>query len=208
MSTYEKNKARIRGRTDYPDPPLNRTLRALIASCPAHASVLDIACGSGRVLAALQDKGCDCRGIDLSPGAIAVCKAKGLDAIEGDVDSFQTNQTVHDFLLAPSDVVVFSKCLNYLREKKALMQQLQARTIFIHQNNPGYWREIVRRGFNRDRPQHFSEELPYVSAHGNCIEHASATAVKHWGESFGYRGSFVTGGNIFSGGYLLKLEKA
>ena len=132
MSTYEKNKARIRGRTDYPDPPLNRTLRALIASCPAHASVLDIACGSGRVLAALQDKGCDCRGIDLSPGAIAVCKAKGLDAIEGDVDSFQTNQTVHDFLLAPSDVVVFSKCLNYLREKRLSCSNCKrAQSLFI-----------------------------------------------------------------------------
>jgi SAM-dependent methyltransferase len=44
----------------------------------AKGRVLDIGCGAGRHSLYLQDKGLEITGIDNSPGAIKVCKARGL----------------------------------------------------------------------------------------------------------------------------------
>jgi SAM-dependent methyltransferase len=207
MLSYDEHVARVQNKHQYPEINLNRDLRALVDCCNAGDRVLDIACGSGRVIVALKEKGCSVRGIDLSPGAVAAVRSKGFDAIEGNVDTFENNETVRDFLLAPADVVVFSKCLNYLREKNVLMKRLKVKTILIHQNNPGYWRSVLRSKFGRAQSQYLAEELPYISANGEHLKHADARTVKRWGESFGYRGTFVRGGNLFAGAYLLKLER-
>ncbi|MDR7274993.1 class I SAM-dependent methyltransferase [Catenuloplanes atrovinosus] len=52
----------------------------------AHGRILDIGCGAGRHLAALRERGADASGIDPSPGAVAVCRARGLAAEVGDLD--------------------------------------------------------------------------------------------------------------------------
>ncbi len=44
----------------------------------ARGRVLDIGCGAGRHALYLQDKGLDVTGVDNSPGAIKVCKLRGL----------------------------------------------------------------------------------------------------------------------------------
>src|SRR5438128_12672805 len=44
----------------------------------AKGKVLDIGCGAGRHSLYLQEKGFDVTGIDNSPGAIKVCKLRGL----------------------------------------------------------------------------------------------------------------------------------
>ena len=45
----------------------------------ARGRVLDVGCGAGRVALYLQGKGLDAVGIDISPLAIQVCKARGLN---------------------------------------------------------------------------------------------------------------------------------
>jgi SAM-dependent methyltransferase len=61
----------------------------------AKGRVLDIGCGAGRHSLYLQQKGFDVTGIDNSPGAIEVCKSRGLkNAIVrpiADVDKFEPN---------------------------------------------------------------------------------------------------------------------
>jgi 2-polyprenyl-3-methyl-5-hydroxy-6-metoxy-1,4-benzoquinol methylase len=61
----------------------------------AKGRVLDIGCGAGRHSLYLQQKGFDVTGIDNSPGAIEVCKLRGLkNAIVrpiADVDKFEQN---------------------------------------------------------------------------------------------------------------------
>jgi SAM-dependent methyltransferase len=44
----------------------------------ARGRVLDIGCGAGRHLLYLQERGLDVTGIDSSPGAVKVCKLRGL----------------------------------------------------------------------------------------------------------------------------------
>ncbi|GAB7046814.1 class I SAM-dependent methyltransferase [Catenuloplanes indicus] len=53
----------------------------------ARGRILDIGCGAGRHMAALRDRGADVRGIDPSPGAVAVCRARGLTAEVGDIEA-------------------------------------------------------------------------------------------------------------------------
>jgi SAM-dependent methyltransferase len=47
--------------------------------------VLDVGCGAGRAMAYLEGQGHETVGIDVSPGAVAVCRRRGLDARELDV---------------------------------------------------------------------------------------------------------------------------
>lgn len=62
----------------------------------AKGRILDIGCGAGRHAIYLQEKGFDVTGIDNSPGAIKVCKLRGLKKALvrpiGEVDKFKANR--------------------------------------------------------------------------------------------------------------------
>jgi SAM-dependent methyltransferase len=62
----------------------------------AKGRILDIGCGAGRHALYLQEKGFDVTGIDNSPGAIKVCKLRGLKKAFvrpiGEVDKFPKNR--------------------------------------------------------------------------------------------------------------------
>lgn len=53
----------------------------------AHGRVLDIGCGAGRHMIGLRKRGLEVAGIDPSPGAVEVCRERGLDVSVGDIDS-------------------------------------------------------------------------------------------------------------------------
>jgi SAM-dependent methyltransferase len=61
----------------------------------AQGRVLDVGCGAGRHSLYLQQKGLDVTGIDNSPGAIEVCKLRGLNNAVvrsvAEVDAFEPN---------------------------------------------------------------------------------------------------------------------
>lgn len=60
----------------------------------ANGRILDIGCGAGRHSLYLQQQGFDVTGIDISPGAVKVCKLRGLKKAFvrpiNDVDKFKT----------------------------------------------------------------------------------------------------------------------
>ncbi len=70
-------------------PPERRAIKL------AKGRVLDIGCGAGRHSLYLQQKGFDVTGIDISPGAVKVCKLRGLKKAHvrpiTDVDKFKPN---------------------------------------------------------------------------------------------------------------------
>ncbi|MEX0310701.1 MAG: class I SAM-dependent methyltransferase [Tateyamaria sp.] len=65
-----------------PEPFAHETELLALAKGP----VLDVGCGAGRTVLWLQRKGLNVTGIDMSPGAVAVARARGCrDVILGDV---------------------------------------------------------------------------------------------------------------------------
>jgi SAM-dependent methyltransferase len=62
--------------------------------------VLDIGSGAGRVTLALQDRGVAVTGLDVSPGAIEVCRARGVrDLVHASVDQHATAGRRYDTFL-------------------------------------------------------------------------------------------------------------
>lgn len=56
-----------------------------LKTIPAGAPVLDLGCGRGESLALLRDQGIPARGVDSSARMVALCRERGLDAMEGDL---------------------------------------------------------------------------------------------------------------------------
>jgi len=61
---------------------------AIIADHVARgASVLDVGCGDGALMAALRDaRGVDARGLEIDPANVAAAVARGLPVVQGDAD--------------------------------------------------------------------------------------------------------------------------
>ncbi|WP_199553669.1 methionine biosynthesis protein MetW [Sandaracinobacteroides hominis] len=67
---------------------LSVRLRQVAEQVPAGASVLDVGCSDGRLLAYLRDaKGVDGRGIEIDPTRVAAAVARGLSVVQGDATS-------------------------------------------------------------------------------------------------------------------------
>lgn len=62
---------------------MNANLRTLASLIPAGASVLDLGCGDGSLLAHLRDvKGCKTYGVELDDANLVACVQKGLNVIQ------------------------------------------------------------------------------------------------------------------------------
>jgi SAM-dependent methyltransferase len=54
----------------------------------AHTNVVDIGCGRGELLDALQERGVAARGVDTNHSMVELCRSRGLDVTESDAVSF------------------------------------------------------------------------------------------------------------------------
>jgi len=200
MFDYDKFIAGVRSCENYPDHNFHRRFRAMAEAVPAGSRVLDIACGAGTLMAALQDKGCKCVGIDLAPGAVTLAQSKGLDVHHGDVDAFEEDERIGKLLLAEYDVVIFSKCLMYLRNRNALMRRLRSGHVLINQINPYYWRFWIG-----EFPGDYVGE--YRAADGTAIAIQSPGALMRWGASYGYQARRLEGGWLHGRDMVIALSK-
>ncbi|MYT38652.1 methyltransferase domain-containing protein [Streptomyces sp. SID8356] len=61
--------------------------------------VLDVGCGAGRVLHALRERGVEALGIDTSPGAVRMCRDRGLRAEQASVDDLGSLTETFDTII-------------------------------------------------------------------------------------------------------------
>lgn len=117
-------------------------LRQIAAQIPPGATVLDVGCSDGRLLAYLRDKKqVDGRGIELDAGSVATAVAQGLSVVQGDAS--------HDLAAFPDqsvDYAILSETLQAMdRPAKVLMELVRiGRRAIIAFPNFGFWR--VRTG--------------------------------------------------------------
>ncbi|MCJ2186676.1 methionine biosynthesis protein MetW [Novosphingobium beihaiensis] len=117
---------------------LRPDLAVIADSVTPGASLLDVGCGDGALMAALRDeKGCDARGMELDPANVAACVAKGLSVIQGDADkdlAFYPDKSV--------DYAILSQTLQTtMRPDKVLEELLRiGAKAFVSFPNFAHWR--------------------------------------------------------------------
>lgn len=89
----------------------------------ARGKVLDIGCGAGSHALYLQEKGFDVSAIDISPGAIEVCKLRGIKKVKV-AELLEETNTFDTLLLLMNGTGIFQNLVsvpNYLNHLKSVL---------------------------------------------------------------------------------------
>jgi methionine biosynthesis protein MetW len=102
------------------DAARREDFRAILGLVRPGARVLDIGCGEGLLLEMLaRQNGVEGRGLEISPGNVALCLARGLAVVQGDAD--------HDLAEFPTgsfDYALLSQTLQTVRHPRQVLTEL------------------------------------------------------------------------------------
>ena len=116
---------------------LRPDLAVIAGNVDPGASVLDVGCGDGALLAALRDSGCDARGMEIDPANVAECVARGLSVIQGDADADLSFYPDKSF-----DYAILSQTLQTTKRPDKVLEELLriGRRAFVSFPNFAHWR--------------------------------------------------------------------
>jgi methionine biosynthesis protein MetW len=117
---------------------LRPDLAVIAGHVPPGARVLDVGCGDGELMAVLQaDKQCDARGMEIDPGEVAKCVARGLSAVQGDA-----NRDLADYPDAAFDYAILSQTLQTAERPDLMLDELLriGRQAFVSFPNFAHWK--------------------------------------------------------------------
>lgn len=107
------------------------------------ASVLDVGCGDGALMAALRDrKQVDARGLELDPANVSAAVGRGLSVMQGNA-----NTDLADYPAGSFDYAILSQTLQRMERPDRTLQELLriGRQAFVSFPNFAHWR--VRTSF-------------------------------------------------------------
>lgn len=101
---------------------VSRKLEKVICSLvDPNTSVLDVGCGSGRVIRGLKkDKNCKVFGMDISQVAISILRRYGINGLVTNANDFSD--------LTPYDVIILSHTLEHISDDKQLIKKVARNT--------------------------------------------------------------------------------
>lgn len=111
---------------------------AVIARNVAEASrVLDVGCGDGALMAALRDRGCDARGLEIDAANVATAMGRGLSVVQGDADTDLADYPDNSF-----DYAILSQTLQTTMRPAIVLDHLLriGRQAFVSFPNFAHWR--------------------------------------------------------------------
>ena len=117
---------------------LRPDLEVIARHVPPGARVLDVGCGDGDLMAALQrDKGIDARGMEIDPEAVEHCVSRGLSAVQGDANRDLAEYPDHAF-----DYAILSQTLQTAERPDLMLDELLriGRQAFVSFPNFAHWR--------------------------------------------------------------------
>lgn len=124
---------------------------------PDGATVLDLACGDGELLAELvREKHVRGSGVDVSQAAVEACVGKGLSVFHGDLD-----EGLADFDDGSHDIVILSLSLQQLRRPRMIVREMVrvGRLAIVSFPNFAHWGVRAQLFFLGRMP--VSKEIPY-----------------------------------------------
>lgn len=111
---------------------------AIIADAvPRAARVLDVGCGDGELMAALQGKGVDARGLEIDPDNVTAAIARGQSVVQGDA-----NRDLADYPDDAFDYAILSQTLQTTERPDRVVDELLriAPRAFVSFPNFAHWR--------------------------------------------------------------------
>lgn len=129
---------------------LRRDLQIIADHVPNGATVLDVGCSEGDLLAYLTEhKQVRGRGIEYAPGKVNRCIARGLSVIQGDANTDLTHypEGVYDY-------VILSLTLQTLSNPKEVLEQLVriGKHVIVSVPNFGHWKNRLYLGLHGRMP--------------------------------------------------------
>jgi methionine biosynthesis protein MetW len=124
---------------------------------PEGATVLDLGCGDGELLAELiEKKHVRGSGVDISPTAVEACVARGLSVFHGDLD-----EGLADYDDGSFDVVILSFSLQQLHRPRLVVREMArvGRLVIVSFPNFAHWWNRTQLVVLGRMPM--SSELPY-----------------------------------------------
>lgn len=119
-------------------PELRPDLAAIAAHVTPGARVLDIGCGDGSLMEALEtQKGCDARGLELDGALVAGCVGRGLSVVQGDASTDLANYPDKAF-----DYAILSQTLQTAIRPDLMLDELLrvGQRAFVSFPNFAHWR--------------------------------------------------------------------
>ncbi|WP_225547238.1 methionine biosynthesis protein MetW [Chromobacterium violaceum] len=121
---------------------LRSDLRLIADWIAPHSRVLDLGCGDGRLLAALQqDKQVLGYGVDFDVANVVRCVAAGVNAVQGDLET-----GLAEFGDQRFDHVVLSQTIQAMRHTEAILNEMLrvGREAIVTFPNFGYWQNRLQ----------------------------------------------------------------
>lgn len=137
----------VPARYQMPDASVRLTDELIMKHINRGSRVIDLGCGDGRLMQRLQSEmGCVVQGVDVEHSNIFSVIARGLPAIEADLNEGLVDVPDNSF-----DFAVLSQTLQQVQKPKLLLIEMLrvARRALIVVPNFGHWRvrfEVMRRG--------------------------------------------------------------
>jgi methionine biosynthesis protein MetW len=171
---------------------LRPDLAVIAANVESDSRVLDIGCGDGALMAALQDeRGCDARGMEIDPALVERCVARGLSVVQGDAD-----RDLADYPDKAFDYAILSQTLQTAARPDRMLEELVrvGRQAFVSFPNFGHWRNRGALAFRGRMP--VTRQLPVSWYETENIHHMTITDFR---ELIGAKGVKCEGAWFFAG---------
>ena len=116
---------------------LRPDLAIIAGAVPARARVLDVGCGDGELIAALNDQGVDARGLEIDPANVTAAIARGQSVVQGDA-----NRDLADYPDDAFDYAILSQTLQTTERPDRVVDELLriAPRAFVSFPNFAHWR--------------------------------------------------------------------
>jgi methionine biosynthesis protein MetW len=162
---------------------LRPDLAVIAANVAPGSGVLDVGCGDGSLMAALQvSKGVDARGMEIDAHNVAECVARGLSVIQGDADV-----DLGAYPDAAFDYAILSQTLQTTKRPDKVLEELLrvGRKAFVSFPNFGHWRVRLSLLWNGRMP--VTRLLPVAWYETENIHHVTVRDFRALVAEQGYR---------------------
>lgn len=116
---------------------LRPDLAIIAGAVPPGARILDVGCGDGELIEALQGRGVDARGLEIDPANVTAAIARGQSVVQGDA-----NHDLADYPDAAFDYAILSQTLQTTERPDRVVAELLriAPRAFVSFPNFAHWR--------------------------------------------------------------------